>query len=275
MSRYMEKPDVVVIGGGVAGLSAATWLGRHRIPTVVVDSGEYRNKWVEKAHGYLGMDAISPAELLEKARMDLKRYGSVTIRKSTVNKIKVFGGGFEVEVPEGPISCGRIILATGVVDAFPQVEGFFDYYGKSIFHCPMCDGYETQGKSVAVIGWSREAAALAATISNWAANATLVTDGEHLRTSPKDEEDLAKLGVEIVTGEASALEGENGELSGLRLESGELVECQMAFFSIGNSPAPELPDMLGLERTDEGSVAVDSNGETSVKGVYAAGDMTP
>src|SRR5688500_18305818 len=145
--------DAIVIGGGPAGLSAALWLGRYRRRAVVVDAGQQRNRWVESSHGYLGLDGISPIELLERARKDLGRYPSVVVRDGFVRAAEGSRDDFVVDVDGEQVACRRIVLAIGTKDRFPEIANLFEHYGASVFTCPSCDGYEAQNKRVVVIGW--------------------------------------------------------------------------------------------------------------------------
>lgn len=270
------EPDVVVVGGGPAGLTAATWLGRYRRSVVLVDAGEHRNRWVDVAHGYLGADPVDPARLLARAQEQLGAYQDVVV--CTGRAEGVSGGpdeGFTVEVGRQRLVGRRLVLATGVVDDFPQVDGFFEHYGADVFHCPTCDGYEAKGRQVVVLGWGAHVADFALGLRNWARQVTIVTDGRPHGLDQDGLEALDAQGIAVIEDEALALEGPRGALSAVRLRQAGLVPCTMAFFSIAHHPVTDLADALGCQRSDEGYVAVDHCGHTSVTGVYAAGDVTP
>ena len=269
--------DAVVVGGGPAGLSAATWLARYRKQVVVLDSGEHRNRWVDRAHGYLGSDPMAPAELLASAREDLARYPEAEVRPGrAVTARRRDDGNFVVGLEDGTeVEARRIVLATGVQDVFPDVEGFFEHYGCSVFHCPTCDGYEARDRPVVAFGWSEQVVGFALTLLGWARTVTVVTDGRRFEGDTRDRERLAAQGVRVLEGEAVALEGERGRLEGVRLRGGEVLDCELAFFSIAHVPASDLDRQLGCRRTEEDCVAVDEQGATSVPGAYAAGDVTP
>ncbi len=273
-----ELHDAVVVGGGVAGLSAATWLARYRRAVVVLDSSEYRNRWVEKSHGYLGDDPIEPTALLERAREQLGVYSGTEVRSAQVRSARrEEDGTFTVDL-EGeaePLRARRLVLATGVRDRFPDVKGFFDHYGASVFHCPTCDGYEASDAEVVAFGWSAEVAEFAATLTGWARSVTIVTDGRPFEGDEQPRKRLAEVDVEVFEDDALELVGERGSLQGVRLASGQLLDCQLAFFSIAHLPRNELAQELGCELTEEGFVEVDHEAATTVAGVFAAGDVTP
>jgi thioredoxin reductase len=170
--------DAIVIGGGPAGLSAATWLVRYRRTVLVLDSGEYRNRWADASHGYFSRDPANPAELLVRARADLAAYPTAEVRHALAVKAASDGDDcFEVVTERERFVARRLVLATGVRDQFPEVEGFFEHYGASVFHCPSCDGYEAKGRPVVAIGWSGQVAGFALELLGWASQVTVVTDG--------------------------------------------------------------------------------------------------
>lgn len=189
--------DVAVIGGGPAGLSAATWLARYRCHVVVLDSGEYRNRFVQRAHGYLGSDPTDPEELLRRARKDLGQYPNGKLIKGRALSVRKRGGGrFVVDTEYGNVEARRVVLATGTRDEFPEVAGFFEHYGADVFHCPACDGYEAQGREVVVLGWSKDTAAFAVKLLNWAKGVTLVTEGRRLESDEAERVGLSGHGID-------------------------------------------------------------------------------
>jgi thioredoxin reductase len=272
-----DHVDVLVVGGGPAGLSAATWLGRHRRRTLVVDAGEQRNRWVEEVHGLLANDPVGPAELRRRAREGLAQYPHVTLERDRVTALRGTEGRFEVELASGRprITASRVVLATGVRDEFADLEGFEEHYGADVFHCPTCEGFDAREREVVVLGWGDHVPAFATGLLDWATSVTVVTDGPDHRISDEQRRRLSGLGIGFVEGRAATLVGDRGALRCLRLADGTELSASMLFFSIGHHPTLELADALGCARTDEGVLAVDEHGRTSVPGVYAAGDITP
>lgn len=269
--------DAVVVGGGPGGLSAALWLARYRRKALLVDAGEHRNRWTEQAHGYLGSDPVDPAVLLGRARSQLGRYDTAACVQDSVTAIRRSAGdGFTVELTGGtPVAARRIVLATGVRDEFPAVEGFFDHYGASVFHCPSCDGYEARDRRVVVLGWGAQITGFALELLDWAATVTVVTDRESLAAAPADRRSLLDRGVEVVEDRPAGLVGARGALEALEVAGGARLPCDMAFFTIDHAPLTGLAEQLGCRLGPEGYVEVDDCGRTSVEGVYAAGDLTP
>ena len=265
--------DVVVIGGGAAGLAAASWIGRYRRSVVVMDSEDQRNKQVERSHGYLGRDPQKPADLIARGREEVLAYPTAQIRFGEVKRVSRRDDGlFEVD---DDLLAHRLVLACGVKDAFPDVEGFFDHYGASVFHCPACDGYEARDRHVVALGWDAHLVGFATTLTNWACSVTVVTNGLRFRGDDGCRTTLADNGITLLERNAVRFLGERGDLQGVELDGGEVLPASMVMFSVAHQPRTELAEALGCLLDDEGYVAVDGQGETSVPGVYAAGDLTP
>lgn len=268
-------PEVVVVGGGPAGLAAGLWLARYRKSVTVLDTGEYRNRWVEESHGYLGRDHGNPLELLDQARRELLSYPTARLEHWRALTAQPDGDGFRVVTDEGSLSARRLVVATGVVDVFPDIAGFMEHYGASAFHCPTCDGYETKGCRVVAYGWSEALAGFALKLLGWARSVTIVTDGRRFEGEQRHREALAENGVAVVEDVAIQLEGKRGDLRAVRLRSGDRLPCERFFFSVEHRPGSDLPDQLGCARTEEDCLVVDKDTLTTVPGVYAAGDVTP
>ena len=265
--------DVVVVGGGAAGLAAASWIGRYRRSVVVMDSEDQRNKHVERSHGYLGRDPQSPADLLEAGRQEVLAYPTAEIRFGEVKRIERRRDGlFEVD---DDLLAHRLVLACGVKDAFPDVEGFYDHYGASVFHCPACDGYEARDRHVVALGWDPHLVGFASTLKNWACSVTVVTNGIGFQGDGRCRTQLADHSITLLERNAVRFVGERGDLRGVELDGGEVLPASLVMFSLSHQPRTELAELLGCALDEEGYVIVDASGETSVPGVYAAGDLTP
>ena len=264
-----------MVGGGPAGLSAALWMARHRREVVVLDSREYRNRWVEQSHGYLGRDGMDPMKLLGRARDDLAKYPTARYVVGTATGARRNGDAFLVKTEESTFETRAVVLATGVTDAFPEVEGLTEHYGAGLFHCPTCDGYEARDLDVVAIGWSEFMVGFAEKLSGWARSVTIVTDGRPFGGDQRDRDRLAELEVAVIEEDAVALTGTRGDLKGVRLAGGDEIPCGVAFFAVDHRPRVSLATELGCKLTEEGCVVVDDRCRTSVPGVYAAGDLTP
>ena len=269
--------DCVVIGGGPAGLAAATWLARYRRDVVVVDSRDYRAKHVERSHGYLARDPQTPVEFLQTAREQLLAYRTVSYVTSTVEAAERAGDGtFLLRLTDGSeLSALRIVLATGVVDACPDLEGFTDHYGASAFHCPACDGHEAEDRDVVAYGWDERLVGFAASLLNWARSVTVLTSGHRFDGDGACLAVLERHDIQLVETPAVRLLGERGQLEGVELADGRVVPASLFFFSVAHEPRVGLARALGCRIDDDGYVDIDHDGATSVQGVFAAGDVVP
>lgn len=271
--------DVLVVGGGPAGLSAATWLGRYQRSTLVVDTGHQRNLPAQYAHGLLGRDPTTARELLADARAGLEQYPQVLLRQGTVTGLSRDGDGLFHAVIKGAEADGiaevraqRIVLATGVRDRFPEVAGFHDHYGRDVFHCLACDGLTARGQTAIVLGSGPHVPAYAAEVLEWADTVRIVAENAEAFTEGQRSM-LGDHGIEVVDGPAEAFVGEPGALEGVRLVGGEMIEGSTVFFSYAHHPANNLARQLGCDLDHEGQPVINGYQLTSVEGVYAAGDI--
>jgi thioredoxin reductase len=267
--------DAVVVGGGPAGLAAATWLARYRRDVVVVDSGDYRAAAVERSHGYLGRPEQNPMELLDTARTQLSAYPTAELRRARVVTAASSDDAFHLRCDDGAdIRALRVVVATGVADTCPDLVGFDEHYGASAFHCPACDGYDAQGRDVVAYGWDERLVGFATSLLDWARSVTVLTSGRRFAGDQACLDVLARHRVEVVETPASALVGSRGDLQGVELADGRIVPTSLLFFSVAHRPRIEVAEAFGCAVDDDGYVWVDREGQTSVPGVYAAGDVT-
>lgn len=271
----VREVDVVVVGGGPSGLAAAAWLGRYRRSVVVVDSGDYRSRHVERSHGYLGRDPQTPLDLIARGREEVLAYPTAQVRGASVTSLCRDGALFRVRAGGDELVAHRLVLATGVRDTLPDVDGMQEHYGASVFHCPACDGYEARDRDVVALGWDPHLVGFAATLKNWARTVTVVTNGRRFQGDQACRVQLADNDCDLVEQDALAFVGTRGALSGVRLASGRVLPASLVFFSVAHTPRTELAVSLGCELDPEGYVQVDDSGCTSVPGVYAAGDLVP
>jgi thioredoxin reductase len=270
-----QEVDAVVVGGGPSGLAAALWLGRYRRSVVVVDSEEYRSGMVERSHGYLGRDPQTPVELLARGREELLAYPTASVVTGSVTAVSRTGDLFTVESDAGSWLAHRVVLASGVKDVTPEVRGFDEHYGASVFHCPACDGYEARDRDVVAIGWDVHLVGFATTLLNWARSVTVVTNGHRFAGDEECRTAMASNGIDLVEEDVVEFVGSRGSLESVLLQSGRSLPTSLVFFSLAHQPRVGLAESLGCELDDEGYVAVDQEGQTTVRGVYAAGDLTP
>ena len=169
----------------------------------------------------------------------------------------------------------RVVLACGVYDVKPELQGFDEHYGAWLFHCPACDGYEARDRDIVALGWDARLVGFACTVLHWARSVTVVTNGHYFDGDENCRSLLASHDIELVEQDAVRLLGSHGSLEGLCLQPGRLLATSLVFFSVAHEPRTELATSLGCRLDEEGFVVVDAKGQTSVKGVCAAGDLMP
>lgn len=263
--------DVIVIGGGPAGLNAAMLLGRSRRKVLVFDGGKPRNRWSRNMNGFLTSDGMNPREFIQRGRAELEKY-NVEIKDIEVASATYSKGEFVVNDAEGTVYRSRkLLLATGLKDNWPEVEGFEEFYGKSVHHCPYCDGWENRDKAIAVYGKDRSGIGQALAMKNWSDDVTLFTDGTD-KLQRGDLELLELNGVKVDKGKIARLEGEDGMLQNIVLQGGEQRAQQAMFFSEGTKQQSGLGEMLGCEFTSKGVVKTRRQQQSNIPGLYVAGD---
>lgn len=271
------KYDVVVVGGGPGGLSAALWLGRSRRRTLLVDAGVGRNAAARGVHGLLTRDGMAPSALRALGRDELERY-EVESRDDVVAALRRAGvgeaEGFELDLASGGRLASRaVVLATGVRDRVPQISGFEERYGKSVHHCPYCDAWEHRDQPLAVYGRGRAGFALARKLTSWSQDVVLCTHGASgLRAAERRE--LAELGIAVECRRIVGLEGELPDLERIRFADGSALERRALFFTLGWEQASRLAFELACRSTRKGCVATGDHGQTEVPGLYVVGDAS-
>ena len=265
--------DVVIVGGGPAGLSAALVLGRCRRSVLVCDSGTPRNGRSQALHGYLTRDGTPPLEFLQMAREELKRYG-IEPRTTAVTAIACTNDGFAVTLQDGDVVTSRAVLcASGVRDTLPDIPGVDECYGISVHHCPYCDGWEVRDRALAVIGTGAAAAGLALSLKTWSDRVVICSHGR-ARIHSRHRAQLEARDIRVFESRLERLEHHGGHVRTLALADGTKVACDAVFFSTGQSPQSNLPYQLGCEITRKGVVKTDHLGQTRVPGLYVAGDAS-
>ncbi|HEX6042288.1 NAD(P)/FAD-dependent oxidoreductase [Longimicrobium sp.] len=272
---YGGMYDVVVIGGGPAGLSGALWLARYGRKVRVFDREEPRNADTWAVHGYPGRQDIPPAEFRKLVRLQAVDAGA-EYEPACVLRVSGEKDNFEVELDDGRVfGARRLLLATGLRDIIPEIPGLPDFYGKSIWHCPDCDGPSVKDCKVGVIGWGRQIAAFCMYMLTWTDRLTILTHGHPPDLEEKARAALARWNIPVREDVIDRLEGRDGQVECAVFHDGASEDFDALFFHVASGPGASFPADLGCQADEEGSLEIDKDHETTVPGVYAAGDITP
>ncbi|MDI1429857.1 NAD(P)/FAD-dependent oxidoreductase [Polyangium sorediatum] len=270
----MERFDVLIVGGGPAGLGAALILGRCRRNVLVCDAGTPRNAPARGIHGLLGHDGLPPAELLRRGREEARRYG-VTIRDVEVSDVRRSGNGFEADLADGGrVEARKVVLATGMRDVLPSIEGILTYYGRGVYHCPICDGWECRDQPMGVLGPARRAMRAALSLLRWSDDVFVFTHGPAAFTDD-DRRMLENHRIGLREAPILRLEGEGEALARVVLSDGEVVPRRAIFLKTGEVPRSDLPTKLGCKINGDGTTEAEFHGSTESEGVFVVGDASP
>jgi thioredoxin reductase len=261
--------DVVVVGGGAAGLSASLVLGRARRRVAVVDAGEPRNAPAAHMQGFLSRDGMPPADLLAAGRAEVARYGVDVVADRVVG----IEPGFSVRLASGRVlRARRILVTTGVHDRLPDIPGVRQRWGRDLLHCPYCHGWEVRDQPIGVLGTEPDSVQHALLVRQWSEDVVFFAHTHSLTAADGDR--LRARGIQIVRGEVDRLVVESDRLTGVRLADGRVVGRTAVFIRPANVPhADGLLTDLGCVTDDAGFVVVDGTGRTSSDGVWAAGNV--
>jgi thioredoxin reductase len=267
--------DVVVVGAGPAGLSAALLLGRCRRRVIVCDTACPRNRVSRALHGFLSRDGTPPAELLRTSREQLTQYETVELRNVEVVDAKQVEDCFSISLADGEVLSSRmLLLATGVVDCLPAISGIDGFFGKSVFTCPYCDAWEVRDQPLAVYGRGEKGSGLALMLTLWSHDIILCTDGPS-ELSKEDQDRLVAHRIPIRVERVARLEGNDGVLERIIFQGGDTLRRRAMFFNTGQYQHSPLAKRLGCEITDAGGVKIGDYGQsTTIPGLYIVGDAT-
>ena len=277
MTETHEQHDVVVVGGGAAGLSGAVNLARARRSVLVIDAGEQRNRPASGVHGFLTRDGLAPAELVALGRAEVERYGG-TVLDGRVAALAGSAGAFAVTLEDGRVyGARRLLVTTGLADELPDVPGLRELWGADVVHCPYCHGYEVRDEPIGVLCTGPRAVHLAQLFRQLSDDVALFLHTGP-RPSAEESEGLAARGIAIVEGEVAALETEAGRLRGVRLASDEIVPRRVLAVETRLVARAGLLAGVGLEATEQPlggeRIEADATGRTAVPGVWVAGNVS-
>lgn len=266
--------DVVIVGAGPAGLSAALVLGRCCRRVLVCDRGTPRS-WASHAiHGFVSRDGVPPSDFRRYSHEELAQYMNVEVREqAVVNARRVSGNLFAVSLADGEeVQCRKLLLATGLMDELPPIPDVEDFFGISVFLCPYCDGWELRDAPLAVFGRGRRGFELTRSMTAWSRDLVLCTHGTP-GLSREDMRCLQSNGVRVETAPISRLEGRDGRLERIVFADGRSLERRALFFNLPSHPQSELARALGCQFTSAGAIRCGKYEATSVPGVFVAGNI--
>jgi thioredoxin reductase len=267
--------DVVIVGAGPAGLSAGLILGRCRRSVLICDTGNPRNAASHSLNGYLTRDGIPPREFLALGRKELGPYETVQLRDISATAAACDESGvFHVTLGDGQVVTSRkLLIATGVCDNVPEIDGIGAMYGRSVFHCPYCDGWELRDQPIAIYGRGHRGLGLSLELTAWSRDLVLCTDGP----SDIDAEGSARLernGVKLREERIASLEGRDGILERIIFQTGSPLPRRAMFFTTGQFQRSALAISLGCEINEKGTVRTGRYESTHLAGLYVAGDAS-
>lgn len=274
-----DSVEVVVVGGGPAGLSTALNLARARRRVLVVDGNRPRHAATLIARGFLTRDGVPPLELRRLGREEVDAYDNAQVVFAQVGSVEVEGAGFRVRArgvrggADVDVLADTLVLATGVTETMPAIPSIRAYYGTQLHSCVECDGFEKADKPLALIGESADLAERALLLTQWTDDLIVFTNGV-APVSADEERALASLGVGVERRPIDDLVGDKGVMTGVRLTDGTVVERAGGFVRPAWAPALDFVDGLDLDRDGDGYLVTDRQGRTSLPGVYAAGETT-
>ncbi|MET4638309.1 NAD(P)/FAD-dependent oxidoreductase [Mycetocola sp. 2940] len=272
--------DVVVVGGGPAGLSAALNLVRARQRVLVLDGNRPRNAATLHSHGFLTRDGVSPLELRRLGREEVASYADGDVQFALVDRVSAENGGFRVTAagvrgaPDQDVTTRRVLVAAGLREVLPAIGNLRAFYGTALHSCYECDGFEKAGAALAVVGESDDLAERALHASVWSDDIIVFTNGVGT-VSDGDERMLATHGIRVERRVVTEFVGERAELTGLTLSDGEVIARTAGFVRPRWETTLGYLDGLGADTDENGLLIVDADHRTSVPGLYAAGDITP
>jgi thioredoxin reductase len=270
----MKVYDVIIVGGGPAGLNAAVVLGRCRRRVLLFDTGRQRNRFSNGVRNYLTRDNILPADFLKFAHAEIRKYGVRVTHTEIINAEKLQTGVFHAKDKKGQnYYSKKLLIATGLQDNIPAIEGIRLFYGKSVFHCPYCDAWEVKDRNIGVYAKNKNGFELAISLKTWSKQVTLFTNGRNYLKA-LEKEILQKKQIEVLTQKIVKLEGRNGQLAEIIFEHNKKRSCDALFFVNGSKQQCDIAENLGAKMNNKGVVITNRLQQANIPGLYVAGDVS-
>ena len=264
--------EVIIIGGSYSGLSAAMALGRASRNVLIIDANKPCNRQTPHSHNFLTQDGETPAAISAKAREQVMAYPTITFLNHTATSANRTAEGFTIETTSGQIfTAQKILLATGIKDILPKIDGFAECWGISVIHCPYCHGYEVKNQKTAVLANGDAAMHYAQLLLQWTKDLTLFTNGPSL-FAEEEREKLQKHNIEIIETELEKLKESNGHLESIILKDGSTHNFIVMYYKPAFEHHTNLHEQLGCTLNEMGFIATDEWQKTGISGVYASGD---
>ncbi|MBE9586066.1 NAD(P)/FAD-dependent oxidoreductase [Mucilaginibacter sp. JRF] len=269
------KFDVIIIGGSNSGLSAGMALGRALYNTLIIDSGKPCNRQTPHSHNFIMHDGWTPADMHAAAKKDVLAYPTVQYLNGTATAVTGSTNNFELTIAESDTvyHTKKIIIATGIKDTFPDIEGFAECWGISIIHCPYCHGYEYKHEETGILANGDMGFEMAKLISNWTKKLTVFTNGKADFTD-EQREAMGRNNINIVETTISKFEHQDGYIDQLIFSDGESFSLKALYARLPFTQHTDIPEKLGCEFNEQGYIKVDMMQKTNVSGVFACGDST-
>ncbi|MEK5485130.1 NAD(P)/FAD-dependent oxidoreductase [Lysinibacillus sp. FSL M8-0355] len=266
--------ECAIIGGGPSGLNAALVLGRARRSVALIDNNRPRNAVTHASHGFITRDGTTPSEFRRIAYKELLNYPSINHLQTEIVSVNKTALGFEVVDRSGiRIQTKKLIVATGLKEIFPYIEGFYSLYGKSLFNCPYCDGWELQDQPIFVVSENPSIFHTAKLLFNWSKDLIVCTNG-YAHLSEMQKKQLQSKGITVIEKSILAFIGQNGGLEYVRFADGTQIARAGGFVMPQFVQSAPFREHLGYEMTKSGGIKTDESGRTSIPGLYAAGDAS-
>ncbi|MDP4098314.1 NAD(P)/FAD-dependent oxidoreductase [Paenibacillus sp. P96] len=264
--------DCAIVGGGAAGLSAALVLGRARRSVALLDNSQPRNAVTRESHGFLTRDGVTPSEFRHIAYAEVLSYPSVEHHAARVTDIRKLEAGFRIVMDNGvTIQARKLLMASGLREVLPSIPGIAEFYGKSLFNCPYCDGWELRDQPLILLAEQPRVYHAAKLLYHWSPDLVVCTNGSNVLTD-EEKQVLTSRNIQVTDEKVAAFHGTKGKLEQVEFADGSRIERTGGFIAPQLLPQTDFRESLGYEMTEADGISTDATGKSTVPGLYAAGE---